>query len=111
MRTIRFSRASRAAWRPDPSNLSVRSSVSLFLCVKIVSLQTSVTSNGSGYAEVELALGSGVVRASSQSYSLVVSLSNREQDRSSFDRLRTSGVLPSDAPMRSSDEQCRTGAW
>jgi len=36
------------------------------------------------------------VRANNQYISLMVSLSNHEQKRSSFDRLRTSGV--SDAP-------------
>jgi len=34
-----------------------------------------------------------VVRANDQYISLMVSLSNHEQKRSSFDRLRTSGVL------------------
>jgi hypothetical protein len=54
--TIRFNRARRAAWRPDPSNLSsafLRSSAAL--CEPVFSV-TSVTSNGSGYAKVKLAL-------------------------------------------------------
>ena len=53
----------------------------------------SLTMNAAAAIALVLALEAGVVRANNQYIPLMVSLSNHEQKRSSFDRLRTSGVL------------------